>query len=112
MGVGVAILAVNIIDAPGRVLYVTSAEVLVVARTEFLVPTLSVGTRNGGWIKRYDVSSFFGYFIMKDKGEFLNKSEKWPKKDLKGLGSAFPRLSHPSLPPPLTEIIIADLCGL
>ena len=76
MGVGVAILAVNIIDAPGRVLYVTSAEVLVVARTEFLVPTLSVGTRNDGWIKRYGVLSFFGYFIMKDKPEFLNKSEK------------------------------------
>jgi len=62
---------VDVTDAPGRVLYVMSAEVL--------VPVLSVGTSMRKLVKRYGVSSFFGYFTMKDKGEFLNKSEKWPK---------------------------------
>ena len=68
MGVAVAVLAVDITDVPGGVLYVASHE--------FLVPTLSVGTRKGRLVKRYGVYSFFGYFIMKDKGEFLKKSEK------------------------------------
>jgi|GEM_PF-5323327 len=52
MGVGVAILAVDVTDIPGRVLYVS-----------------------GRMVKRYGVLSFFDYFIMKDKAEFLNKSE-------------------------------------
>jgi len=55
MRVGIAILAVNITNGPGRVLYV--------AGSEFLV-------------KRYGGRSFFDCFIMKDKGEFLKKSEK------------------------------------
>ena len=57
MGIGIAILAVNIADAPGRILDVVS----------------------GGLVKRYGVLSFFGYFIMKDKGKFLKKCEKEPE---------------------------------